>query len=149
MKKIKFIIPLLCISSLVLLSASKPDRITNMHYKKGLSDSTASFNRGKAVYKAYCLSCHQFDAGGVENLNPPLIKTAYVLGNKARIINIVLKGFSKRVDIQGDSYANNMPPLNYLTNQQIADVLTYVRNDFGNKASSVKVAEVKAQRAIK
>ena len=82
-------------------------------------------------------------------MNPPLIQTPYVLGSKVRLINIVLKGFDKRVDIEGDSYSNNMPPFNYLTDQQIADILTYVRNDFGNKAATVKVVEVKKLRVSK
>lgn len=111
------------------------------------SDSVNAVLRGKVVYKAYCLSCHQFDGGGVENLNPPLIKTSFVLGDKARFIQIILKGFDKRVEIDGEDYSNNMPPLNFLTDQQIADVLTYVRNDFGNKATMVKAAEVKTVRA--
>jgi len=110
-------------------------------------DSADAVKRGKTVYKAYCLSCHQFDGGGVENLNPPLIKTPFVLGNKERFIQIILKGFDKRVEIDGEQYSNNMPSLNFLTNQQIADVMTYVRNDFGNKATLVRPAEVQAVRA--
>lgn len=147
MKKRLFIvfIPLVCV--LVFLTTVKSSN-TNNHSETDevFSDSTASFARGKSLYKTHCLSCHQFDGGGVENMNPPLIQTSYVLGNKARLINIVLKGFNKRVDIGGDTYSNNMPPLAFLTNQQIADVLTYVRNDFGNKASVVKVTDVKSVR---
>lgn len=114
-----------------------------------LSDSTASFVRGKVLYKSHCMSCHQFDGGGVDNLNPPLIQTSYVLGSKARLINIVLKGFKERVDIEENTYSNNMPPLNYLTDQQIADVLTYVRNDFGNKAPLISASDVKHLRGVK
>lgn len=114
-----------------------------------LSDSTASFVRGKVLYKSHCMSCHQFDGGGVDNLNPPLIQTSYVLGSKARLINIVLKGFKERMDIEENTYSNNMPPLNYLTDQQIADVLTYVRNDFGNKAPLISASDVKHLRGVK
>lgn len=115
----------------------------------GFSDSTESFVRGKVLYKSHCMSCHQFDGGGVDNLNPPLIQTSYVLGSKAGLINIVLKGFKERVDIEGNNYSNNMPPLNYLTDQQIADVLTYVRNDFGNKAPLIRASDVKRLRGVK
>lgn len=87
------------------------------------------------------------DGGGVPNMNPPLIKTSYVLGDKKRIIKVVLNGFAQNVDIDGESYSNNMPPQNFLKDQEIADVLTYIRNSFGNKAVTVKVAEVKAVRA--
>jgi len=87
------------------------------------------------------------DGGGVPNMNPPLVKTSYVLGDKKRIIKVVLNGFTQNVDIDGESYSNNMPPQNFLKDQEIADVLTYVRNSFGNKAAAVKVAEVKAVRS--
>lgn len=127
-------------------SGSRPGSGLNAFHQQPQSDSAQAFTRGKGLYKTYCLSCHQFDGGGVENLNPPLIKTPFVLGDKNRMIGIVLKGFDKRVEIEGEDYSNNMPPLSYLTDQQIADVLTYVRNDFGNKASAVSAAEVHRAR---
>lgn len=101
---------------------------------------------GKKVYMQYCLSCHMADGGGVQNLNPPLIKTSYVLGDKTKLSKILLNGFSERVEIEGEMYNNVMPSFNYLTNQQIADVLTYVRSNFGNKASAVNAAEVNKVR---
>jgi mono/diheme cytochrome c family protein len=95
------------------------------------------------------LPCHQSDGGGVMNMNPPLIGTTYVLGDKTQLINILLKGLTKGVEIDGDKYTNPMPAVNYLSDQQIADVLTYVRNSFGNKATLISSAEVKAVRAKK
>jgi mono/diheme cytochrome c family protein len=109
--------------------------------------SAQAMARGKVLYNTHCLSCHQADGGGVPNLNPPLIKTSYVTGNKSHLIDIILNGFNERVEINGETYANNMPPLSYLKDQEIADVLTYVRNSFGNKASAIKDAEVKQVRA--
>lgn len=102
---------------------------------------------GQKVYEANCLTCHQADGGGVPNMNPPLVKTEYVLGDKIRLIKIVLNGFSEDVEINGNTYSNNMPSHDFLTDQQIADVLTYVRNSFTNKAPYVSVAQVKAVRA--
>jgi mono/diheme cytochrome c family protein len=112
------------------------------------SPLAATMARGKAVYKKTCIACHQADGGGVQNLNPPLIETEYVTGNKTRLIIIVLKGFKERVEIDGDTYGNDMPPVP-LTDQQTADVLTYVRKSFGNKASAVTLAEVKASKVKK
>lgn len=103
--------------------------------------------RGKALYMKVCVVCHQKDGGGVPRLNPPLIKTEYVLGDKSRLINIVLKGLNKPLEIEDDTYTNPMPPQAQLTDQQIADVLTFVRNNFGNKAPAITPAEVKAVRA--
>ena len=108
----------------------------------------ASLAAGKALYAQSCLSCHQADGGGVERMNAPLAKTAWVLGDKTRLVKVLLNGM-QGVDIEGEVYTNVMPAFATLSDQQLADVLTYVRNSFGNKASAVKVAEVKALRAAK
>lgn len=107
----------------------------------------ASVARGKTVYAANCLACHQADGSGVPNLNPPLIQTAWVLGPKVILINQVLKGSKGKVEIEGDRFENAMPAQAHLSDQQIADVLTYVRNSFGNKASAVTTTEVRSERA--
>ena len=78
-------------------------------------------------------------------MNPPLTKTSWVLGNKSRIISVVLNGLSRQ-KIDGETYTNVMPGYNFLNDKQVADLLTFVRNSFGNKASAVTPAEVKATR---
>jgi len=107
----------------------------------------ASMARGKQVYLQVCLACHMATAVGVEGMNPPLIKTKFVLGDKAALVKIVLNGMKGDVDVDGDMYHGVMAPHSDLTDQQIADVLTYVRNSFGNKASAVTPTQVKAVRA--
>jgi mono/diheme cytochrome c family protein len=106
-----------------------------------------SIIRGKAVYGTFCLACHQADGSGVPNMNPPIIKTSWVLGSKTVLIQQVLKGSANKVEIDGETFHNTMPAQAQLTDQQIADVLTFVRNSFGNKASIITPAEVKAVRA--
>jgi len=109
----------------------------------------AAMVRGKKVYDLTCLPCHQPDGGGVQNMNPPLVKTKWVLGDKKQLATIVLKGLKGgEIEIDGDSFHNPMPPQeSTLTDQQIADVLTFVCNSFGNKASMITMTEVKAIRA--
>lgn len=106
----------------------------------------AQVARGKQVYLAQCLACHQADALGVQGMNPPLVKTKQVLGDKAALIKIVLNGM-QGVDIEGETYSGVMAPHRDLTDQEVADVLTYVRNSFGNKAGAVAAAQVKTIRA--
>ncbi|MDQ6812573.1 MAG: cytochrome c [Bacteroidota bacterium] len=106
-----------------------------------------SGRRGRQVFETTCITCHQKDGGGVPHLNPPLIKTEYVLGDKSRLIQIVLKGLNQPIEIEDDTYSNPMPAQTQLSNQQVADVLTYVRSSFGNKATAVTAAQVKAERA--
>lgn len=116
---------------------------------KSISTNPAiSIERGKEVYLKNCLSCHQVDGGGVPHLNAPLDGATAVVGkDKAKIISIVLKGMTDRIEIDGELYSNNMASHKELTDQQIADVLTYVRNNWSNKAPAVTPAEVKAVRA--
>jgi len=107
----------------------------------------ATMDRGKQVYLEQCLACHQADGAGVPNMNPPLLKTKWVLGDKGTLVKVVLNGMTGDVDINDDTYHNVMAPHPDLTDQQISDVLTYVRNSWGNKATAISPAEVKAIRA--
>jgi len=102
---------------------------------------------GLGVYEANCLACHQADGGGVPMLAPPLIKTSYVLGDKSRLISIVLNGFDEEVEIEGEYYSNPMPGFPHLSDREVADVLTYIRSNFQNSASAITEAEVKKERA--
>jgi mono/diheme cytochrome c family protein len=117
--------------------------------KPATGSLSASIAHGKKVYVQYCLSCHQADGEGVQNMNPPLAGSPYVLGDKSRIIKLVLNGFNEGVEIKGQSYTNPMPSFNYLKDKDIADVLTYIRNNFTNKADAVTPAEVTPARAVK
>ncbi|QNA42925.1 c-type cytochrome [Lacibacter sediminis] len=128
--------------SIVLFIAVTAFAFTNQQ-----PDMKASMQRGKKVYETHCLSCHQPDGKGLPRMNPPLVKTKQVLGNKTQLINIILNGLDEELVINGETYFNPMPSQPYLKDQEIADVLTYVRNSFGNKASLVTTAEVKAARA--
>ncbi|MBS1599180.1 MAG: cytochrome c [Bacteroidetes bacterium] len=112
------------------------------------SNIKLSIERGKKVYAEQCLVCHQADGLGVSHMNPPLSKTKWVLGDKKDLIKIVLKGLNTEIEIDGDTYRNVMPPHEAVMNdQQVADVLTYIRNNFGNKASRVTETDVKGVRA--
>lgn len=123
--------------------------ILNLIFSAAFSQAakTTPSEAGKKVYIKNCLVCHQADGAGVPGLNPPLGKTDWVTGDKKRLINIILKGLDSPLQVNGEEYANPMPPQPHLTDQEIADVLTYIRSNFGNKASAVTAAEVKTVRA--
>ncbi|MDQ6889039.1 MAG: cytochrome c [Bacteroidota bacterium] len=105
-----------------------------------------SLDNGKKVYLKNCLACHQANGGGVPKMNPPLINAAFVKGDKKKLIQWVLLGSTEKVPIDGKYYSNNMPAQATLKDQEIADVLTYIRNNFKNKASAVTASDVKKTR---
>ena len=117
--------------------------------QKTLDTPAASIERGRAIYQRECLSCHQADGGGVPHINPPLAGNTVLLNDKTKIIAVVLKGMTDRIPIDDEYYSNNMASHAYLSNQDIADVLTFARNSFGNKASVLTAAEVKVVRGVK
>ena len=137
----KFKIPLLSIVALFFFT------ISQAQVKHATASSAGAMVRGKVIYTNICLACHMATGTGVPHMNPPLIKTSYVLGDKAALIKIVLNGFKDDVEINGDTYSNTMTPHADLKDQEIANVLTYVRKSFGNKASAITAAEVKKVRA--
>lgn len=144
-------LPLLFVCSTYLWAQKKQVHKTTTTHKPAaaaaaVGSTAASIAAGKKVYMQYCISCHQADGGGVPNMNPPLIKTNYVLGDKTKLVSILQNGFSDNVEINGDTYSNVMPSFSYLKDQDIANVLTFVRNNFGNKASAVTVKEVNSVR---
>jgi mono/diheme cytochrome c family protein len=101
---------------------------------------------GKSVYTTNCATCHQPDGKGTGNMIPALSNTSYVSGDKNKLITVILKGISKQ-EIDGTSYSNVMPPFAQLKDEEIANVLTYVRSNFGNTASAITNDDVKKARA--
>jgi glucose/arabinose dehydrogenase/mono/diheme cytochrome c family protein len=107
----------------------------------------AALKAGKAVYDSYCLPCHMANGLGAPGMNPPLAGTDYVLGDKVRLIKVIIEGLSDPIEINGEIYQNVMPSQSFLSDKQIADVLTYVRQSFGNNASEITIDEVKNVRS--
>lgn len=97
---------------------------------------------GARVYNQYCKACHMADGAGLRGLHPPLINNKTVNGKTEKLIEVTMKGMSGKVVIDGVEYNGIMPPHTHLTNQQIADVITYIRQSFSNNAGPVTAEEV-------
>ncbi len=110
------------------------------------------FVKGKEIYgrEGYCATCHQPDGRGLSASQfPPLAGTNWVLGSEERLIKLVLKGLMGPIEVLGHHYPGQVPMTPYesmLDNEEIAAVLTYVRNSFGNQASPVQPEKVKEVR---
>jgi mono/diheme cytochrome c family protein len=143
------IIPFLFFSTTLLAQSKRPKQTTRAIVAGAKSQSAvAQVQPGLAIYKQYCLTCHQINGSGVPGLNPPLRGTDWVNGDKARLIGVLLNGL-QNAEVEGETYDNVMPAHDFLTDAQIADVLTYVRSSFGNKSDAVTIDEVTTQRAAK
>ncbi len=100
---------------------------------------------GKKIYETRCLVCHQSDGGGVPNMNPPLDGSTNVNGKDiARLVKIIRNGYDERVALDGMYYNNAMTANPDLKEDAIADVLTYIRTSWSNKATAVTISQVKA-----
>ena len=137
-------------STTLFAQSKKPKQTTRAIVTRAKSQTVATLavQPGAAIYKQYCLTCHQVNGSGVPGLNPPLRGTDWVNGDKARLVGVLLNGL-QNAEIEGETYDNVMPAHDFLTDTQIADVLTYVRSNFGNKSDAVTVGDVTAQRALK
>jgi mono/diheme cytochrome c family protein len=116
-----------------------PDEITD-NLQKG------AVVGGEKTYFTYCGSCHQRDGLGASGRFPPLAGTPWVTGDKKRLISIVLNGLEGQIDVNGKSFDATMPQHSFLGDEELANVLTYVRQNFGNKASAVTPDEIKEAR---
>ncbi len=103
---------------------------------------------GEEIYMTRCLSCHMTNGEGVPGVFPPLAGSEYVVGDKGVVIRMVLNGLTGEITVKDVTYSGMMPPWGgFLTDEQVAEVLTYVRSSFGNEADGVTTEEVAAVRA--
>jgi mono/diheme cytochrome c family protein len=108
---------------------------------------TKSISRGKEIYLTNCISCHMERGEGIEGTFPPLVKTEYVMGEEKRLIDILLKGQSGDIVVGGKPFSMEMPAQGHLSDEEVADVLNYIRNSWGNKAEkAISPSQVRGQR---
>lgn len=113
--------------------------------RKPAFDMKASAARGKETYIAYCISCHMEKGEGIEDVYPPLAKSDYMMADKKRSIQQVLRGVTGEIKVNGKVYNTEMSGFD-LSDQEVSDVLNYLRNSFGNKGEVVTPEQVKALR---
>ena len=102
---------------------------------------------GKPVYETYCMNCHMADGKGTPDVFPPLAKADFLKKPGKNLIEVILLGQTGEVVVNGKTYNGIMPAQDYLTDEQIADVLNYSRNSWGNKIpGTITPAQVKALR---
>lgn len=101
--------------------------------------------RGKSIYARVCLACHQAEGQGVPMAFPPLAKSDYLNADAERSMRVVLFGMTGEIEVNGEKFNSVMPQLEF-TDEEVANVLTYVYNSFGNNGTEVLPDQVKAAR---
>jgi mono/diheme cytochrome c family protein len=104
------------------------------------------FDNGRQTYAGLCAACHQPTGKGLEGLAPPLAESEWVLGEPDRIVKVVMHGLRGPIKVKGMTYSYDMPAAGFLTDEQIAGVLTYIRREWDHEASPVTVDLVKKIR---
>lgn len=109
-----------------------------------------SMKRGETVYATNCANCHMAQGEGIPGAIPPLAKSDYLMKDQRRAIRQIIYGAKGEMTVNGVKYNNEMPGQNHLTDQEVADVLNYVQNSWGNKQPKmVTAAQVKPERSKK
>ncbi|MBB5039446.1 PVC-type heme-binding CxxCH protein [Prosthecobacter dejongeii] len=135
----------------VLAKLTFNNRPAQAEYVKKIANAApVVIHPGKAVYDALCLNCHQPEGKGLPGVYPSIAGTDWIRGDAAKLIKIVLHGLNGPIQVDGKEFKQiaplPMPPMG-LDDQQMADVLTYVRSHFGNQAPAITPEEVKQVRA--
>lgn len=106
--------------------------------EKSLEEKIAA---GKSLYNKTCFACHQANGQGIPNAFPPLAKSDYLNADEKRAIGVVIHGKSGEITVNDVKYNSVMTKQN-LTDEEVADVLTYVYNSWGNNKTNVKTSTV-------
>lgn len=128
------------------IAAREPKVVAAPAAPKLSPEEMKRFEIGKANYEMVCLPCHQPHGMGQEGLAPPLLGSEWVAGTDKRIVRIVLNGLRGPIKVKGQTYELDMPALGILDDEQIATVLTYVRNEWGHSFPPVSTNTVKQVR---
>jgi nitrite reductase (NO-forming) len=118
---------------------------SNLILAQNKFDLKSSIARGKEVYTAYCITCHMEQGEGLEDVYPPLAKADYLMADKKRSVLQIIYGANEEMKVNGKTYKAEMTGFD-LSDQDLSDLLNYIRNSFGNNGTAVTPEEVKGLR---
>lgn len=132
-----------------------PDRSSSVYKDKAPrwvsedKDLKKTYLSGRVIFGEYCAACHQPDGKGLEGVAPGLVKSDWVTGDPDVLIAVAMHGLAGPIQVNGKAVGGVppiMPPHHFLDDRQMADILTYVRNAWGNKADAISADEIKDYR---
>jgi len=104
---------------------------------------------GQALFAGTCSVCHQSNGAGLPGVFPPLAGSDYLAADPSRAIGVLLQGLNGKVTVNGSEYNSVMPPMNQLNDDEVANILTYVLNSWGNPGGQIHTEDVRKVRAEK
>ena len=105
----------------------------------------SSYLNGETIYMQRCANCHQANGTGFSKLYPPLAGSDYLKANRLKAVSIIKNGFDEEITVNGDKYSMSMPNHKDLVDEDIADVITFICNAWGNQYGQVTVEEVRKE----
>ena len=117
--------------------------------KAGALTLDEQIQAGKALFTGTCSTCHQGDGNGMEGVFPPLASSDWITKDPKGVPRVILHGLVGKVTVNGKEYNSNMPPMSQLTDDEVANISTYVLNSWGNPGGKVTKADAAAIRATK
>lgn len=131
---------LIIICFLVFLSLFILKSNINTTYIAKADPLSESIKRGSEIYTDFCMSCHLANGEGVENIYPPLAKSDYLIKNREASILGIKYGQEGEITVNGKIYNGLMTPLG-LSDDEVADVMNYISNSWGNKNDKIVTEE--------
>jgi mono/diheme cytochrome c family protein len=125
------------------------DKVAN--WVKEDKELMVSYQKGRDLYGTSCGACHQPHGKGLDNMAPTLVKSNWVNGSLSRLIGVAVHGLSGPIKVNGIPVENVppiMPPHSYMKDEQLADILTYVRNAWGNRGEIVNPDQIFKYKAV-
>jgi len=148
-KKISLIaLPLSLVLSIVNATAATKDDVVHAAEVASANAATLSerIGNGEKQYLANCSACHQVNGKGLSGAFPPLANSDYFASDPLKAVGAVLNGLSGPITVNGVDYNSVMPNLAYISDSDVADIVTYVINSFDNQGGEVNTAQVTAAR---
>ena len=136
----------LAISAVGLLGlggiAAAVDTDAPIEHQAEVKQAAAPAAGGEALYLANCAACHQPDGRGLPGAFPPLAGSDYLRADPLRALKVTVEGLTGKITVNGQVYDNVMPAMSYLKDEELAEIITYVLNSWGNPGGQVTTAQV-------
>jgi nitrite reductase (NO-forming) / hydroxylamine reductase len=119
---------------------------TQVHQAEVAGAASASMEAGERGYQTHCRACHQADGSGLRGAFPPLAANPNIVGRPDYVARVILEGQKGAIEVDGITYDGVMPPMSYLSDEEVAAITTFVMNSWDNEGGEISPEQVREQR---